>query len=157
LAEGKYIHKGDVQEAWIDYNGHVNISGYIVIFSDSLDRFLTTIGMDETYRKERQFSIFTLEMHVNYFSELRLGETFDVFLNILDYDEKRAHLFLDIYKEDGTRSASGELMQTCADLSKRKTAPFPEDVYPKLMTLAEETKVSEWPKEAGSVIGIRRK
>lgn len=157
LAEGKCIYHGDVEEAWIDYNGHMNISGYTAIFSNSLGSMMSMIGIDEAFRNERQISHFSMEMHVNYFSELTFEEKFNVYLQILDYDQKRAHVFLEIYKEDGTRSATGEILQTCVDLSIRKTRPFPEEIYPNLVALAEETKPIKLPKEAGSVIGIRRK
>ena len=54
-----------VQPEWIDYNGHMNMAFYSLVFDKSLDHVLARIGLDENYLREGQGSSFTLEVHAS--------------------------------------------------------------------------------------------
>ena len=66
------LHRGIVQSAWVDYNGHMSDAYYLVAFGDALDAFFRYIGDDEAYRATGQ-TFFTAETHLNYFREMKLA------------------------------------------------------------------------------------
>lgn len=151
------ILKDTVPEEWIDYNGHMNDAEYVRVFSWGVNAFMDEIGITEDFRDTNQYTIYTLESHVVYMDEMKLDEAFDVHLNIVDYDAKRVHVFFELYGEDGKRAAVSEQMLMGIDQSTGRPAPFPDPVYENVQSLAEKHTPDEKPKEAGRVIGIRRK
>lgn len=154
MANGKIIIQEHVPEEWIDYNGHMNDAEYVRAFSWGVDRLMKIIGIDDRFREEEQYTIYTLESHVCYLDEMKLGEAFEVRLHILDYDAKRVHIFYELYGKEGKRAATSEQMLMGIDQTTGRPAPFPGAVYEKVQNLSEQHTPDEKPKEAGRVIGI---
>src|SRR5699024_4013074 len=95
MTEAKVILKHTVPKDWIDYNGHMNDAEYVRAFSWGVDAFMEYIGINAEFREQHQYTIYTLETHVMYLDEMKLGEEFEVHMYMLDYDAKRAHVFLE--------------------------------------------------------------
>lgn len=157
MNESKVIIKDNVRENWIDYNGHMNDAEYVRAFSWGVDAFMNLIGLTEDYREQSNYTMFTMENHVCYLAEMKLDEPFEVRLNMLDFDEKRAHVFFELYGENGKRAATSEQMLMGIDQAVGKASPFPEQVFEKVKELASSHTPTEKPNEAGRVIGIKRK
>lgn len=157
MSDAKVILKDQVRKEWIDYNGHMNDADYVRAFSWGVDCFMNVIGIDESFRNEKQYTMFTLENHICYLDEMKLDEPFEVHLQMLDYDEKRTHVFFELYGEDGKRAATSEQMLMGIDQSSGRPAPFAEEVFAKVKEIAEQHTPAEKPKEAGRVIGIKKK
>lgn len=157
MTAGEIIIEDKVRKEWIDYNVHMNDAEYVRVFSWGVDRFMKLIGIDDEFREEESYSLFTMETHVCYLAEMKLNESFAVHLQILDYDEKRAHVFYELYGEDGKRAATSEQMLMGIDLVYKKATSFPNEIYAKVKKLAENCTPEMKPKEAGRVIGIRNK
>ncbi|TIX43611.1 MAG: thioesterase, partial [Mesorhizobium sp.] len=79
----------DIEEAWIDYNGHLNMAYYNVLFDRCSDEAFEMMGMGPDYVKERRLTIYTAEVHVCYVQELHLDHKVTVSFQLLDHDEKR--------------------------------------------------------------------
>ena len=62
-----------VEPAWIDYNGHLNMAYYNVLFDRAVDEAFELLGCGLDYVKTRQHSCFTAEVHVRYLRELHVG------------------------------------------------------------------------------------
>ena len=60
-----------VEQSWIDYNGHLNMAYYNVLFDRCVDEAYELLGIGLEYLKSRQHSTFTAEAHVRYLRELR--------------------------------------------------------------------------------------
>ena len=83
---------------WIDYNGHMNVAFYTLAFDRSLDIFLEdTLGIGETHAFQNKQGPFVLQAHYHYLNEMSFDEKFNVRLLVVDCDEKRMHLCLDIF------------------------------------------------------------
>ena len=82
-----------VIEDWIDYNGHLNMAFYNVLFDHGVDHVYDHIGIGEAYTRSGAGSCFTLEVHVHYLNELALGDEVEVHFRLLDFDHKRLHFF----------------------------------------------------------------
>ncbi|WP_077328567.1 thioesterase family protein [Virgibacillus siamensis] len=154
---GKIILRDHVREDWIDYNGHMNDAEYVRAFSWGVDALMNVIGITEQFRDQNQYTMFTLENHVCYLVEMELDELLEIHLSILDYDAKRVHAFFELYGNDGKRAATSEQMLMGMDQEAGRAAPFPEAVFAKVTELAANYTPAEKPKEAGRVIGIRKK
>ncbi|SFB14129.1 acyl-CoA thioester hydrolase [Lentibacillus halodurans] len=157
MGESKMIIQHEVPEEWIDYNGHMNDAEFVRVFSWGVDRFMKMIGITDYFREQNKHTIYTMESHVCYLDEMKLGEPFEVHMQIIDYDAKRVHVFYELFGEKGKRAATSEQMLMSIDQAAGKAAPFPEEVFKQVKTLAKHYTPAEKPKEAGRVIGIRRK
>ncbi len=122
-----------VEPAWIDYNGHLNMAYYNVLFDRAVDEAYELIGCGLAYLKERRHSCFTAEVHLRYLRELTAGDPVRVTLQLLDYDAKRLHYFEQLFHADeGWLSATSENMALHVDMDAKKTAPFPDDIAARL-------------------------
>jgi acyl-CoA thioester hydrolase len=85
-----------VEPAWIDYNGHLNMAYYNVLFDRAVDEVFELLGCGADYVK-KGFSTFTAEVHVRYLRELKEGDPVRVTFQLLDYDSKRMHYFEQLF------------------------------------------------------------
>src|SRR5438552_681269 len=118
-----------VEPGWIDYNGHLNMAYYNVLFDRAVDEAFELLGCGVEYVKTRGFSTFTAEVHVRYLRELKAGDPVRVTFQLLDYDSKRLHYFEQLFHAiEGWVSATSENMSLHVDMDADKTAAFPLDV-----------------------------
>ena len=80
-----------VQEGWIDYNGHMNVGYYGVAFDLGFRPFpRRAMGLTREPTETREMvSTFTVESHITYQAELMRDERFRVETQVVGYDEKR--------------------------------------------------------------------
>ena len=78
---------------WVDYNGHLRDAFYLLIFSYATDALMDRLGMDSNNREASGHSLFTLELHLNYLHEVKLGADVQVHTQIIGHDAKRLHLY----------------------------------------------------------------
>ena len=112
-----------IEPQWIDYNGHLNMAYYNVMFDRAIDQLWLQLGIGPTYMKERHGSTFTAECHVRYLREIHLGDPVQVSILLVDADEKRLHTFQELrHATEGWLSATSENMSVHNDMTARKTA-----------------------------------
>src|ERR1700693_1070015 len=117
------------EPAWIDYNGHLNMAYYNVLFDRAVDEAFELLGCGADYVKKCQLSFFTAEVHVRYLRELNAGDPVRVTFQLLDFDSKRLHFFEQLFHAaEGWVSATSENMALHVDMAAGKTAAFPSDV-----------------------------
>jgi len=147
-----------VKEDWIDYNGHLNMAYYNVLFDTAVDEVFNRLGLGPDYVKTREASYFTAEVHVCYVRELEAGMPVIATLQLIGFDEKRAHFYQELrHAEEGWLSATSEQMSLHVDMNARKVAPWPEDILANLKALAEAQAGLPRPERAGRHIEIRKK
>src|SRR6202047_1250080 len=118
-----------VEPQWIDYNGHLNMAYYNVLFDRAVDETYALIGVGADYVAKCRHSVFTAEIHVRFLRELHAGDPVRVTFQLLDYDQKRLHYFEQLFHaEEGWVSATSENMSLHVDMDARRTAPFPDAV-----------------------------
>ena len=110
---------------WTDYNNHMNLSYYILVFDMGAEVLLSKFKMGEHSAKTTKKSTMVVETHTTYNNEVKEGEEVDVFISHLDHDTKRIHYKLEMYKKDtNTLSATTEVLSLYIDLNLRKVAEF---------------------------------
>lgn len=148
---------GRVRPEWIDYNGHMNVAWYVLIFDQATDALLARLGMDPTYVKRARLSMFALEMHVTYERELVSNAPYTVHTQILDADTKRMHLHHQMHHaEQHWRAAGNEVMLLHVDMEQRRATPFPADIQARVDAVQAAHIRLPRPAGVGRVIGIRR-
>ncbi len=144
-----------VEPAWIDFNGHLNMAYYNVLFDRCVDEMYNLAGLGESYLKERGHSIFTAEVHVRYLRELHAGDPVRVTFQLLGFDAKRLHFFQQaLHATEGWISATSENMSLHVDMTAKKTAPFPPDIAGRLSEIRKSHACLPPPEAAGRRIAM---
>ena len=147
-----------ILEEWTDYNGHMNLAYYVLVFDHATDAFYPSVGLGEDYRNSTGCSSFTVEGHIAYPAELMSGDEVFCTTQLMGFDDKRIHYFHRMYHaEQGYLAATTELLAVHVDLGARRVVPMPEEIQNNLAAvLAEHSKLPK-PEQVGRVIGIRSK
>jgi len=151
------LYRATVAAEHIDYNGHMNVAFYVLLFDEATDAYKDHVGLDRDYRKRTNCSTFAAELHVSYLSELKLGDKIRVETLLLDHDSKRHHFIHTMYNEADNRAcALMEVMSLHVDLETRKVTPFPDNVQTQIELVYQQHEQLPRPKQTGHVMGIRR-
>ncbi|GIK79481.1 MAG: thioesterase [Alphaproteobacteria bacterium] len=144
-----------VEPQWIDYNGHLNMAYYNVLFDRAVDELYDLAGIGAAYLKKRRHSFFTAEVHIRYLRELHAGDPVRVTFQLLDFDAKRMHFFETLFHAtEGWVSATSENMSLHVDMAQKRTAPFPDDVRKSLSRMKESHARLPRPEAAGRRIAM---
>ena len=110
---------------WTDYNNHMNLSYYILLFDMGAEQILSKFHMGEHSAKTTKMSTMVVETHTTYNKEVKEGEEVEINLSYFDHDKKRLHYKLEMYeKNKKTLSATTELLALYIDLNIRKVSEF---------------------------------
>ena len=113
---------------WTDYNGHMNVAFYILIFDKSTEKFLYKFKMGEQSAKTYKKSTMTVESYTTYNKEVKENEEVDVYLSFFNHDKKRLHYKLEMYeKSKNILSSTIEVLSLYIDLNIRKVVEFEND------------------------------
>ena len=115
---------------WTDYNGHMNLSYYILVFDIGAEVILSKFKMGEHSAKTTKKSTMVVETYTTYNQEVKEGDEVDVFISYFDHDNKRLHYKLEMFdKVKNTLSATTEILALYIDLNIRKVTEFePEKI-----------------------------
>ncbi len=146
-----------VEPAWIDYNGHLNMAYYNVLFDRAVDEVFELLGCGVDYVKTG-FSTFTAEVHVRYLRELHASDPVRVTFQLLAYDSKRMHYFEQLFHaHEGWVSATSENMSLHVDMNAKRVAPFPPSVTKRLEQMKASHAQLPLPEAAGRRITMPSK
>lgn len=144
-----------VQQDWVDYNGHLRDAFYLLIFSYATDALMDTLGLDSENREASGHSLFTLELHLNYLHEVKLGTEVEVHTQLIAFDTKRLHLYHSLHLAGDEKELAGiEQMLLHVDLAGPHSAPFTAATLEKLTAITAEQADLPRPALLGRVIGL---
>ncbi|MDP6816321.1 MAG: thioesterase family protein, partial [Alphaproteobacteria bacterium] len=152
------IHRATVLSEWIDYNNHLNLAYYVLMFDHATDRLFDLIDLGIDYVRRYNHSSFVLETHVTYQQELKLDDPLRFTMQLIDADTKRLHYYLEMFHEtEGFLAATSEQIALHVDLEARRSVPFPADLKARIdLILAAHADLPR-PEGVGRSIAIRRK
>ena len=117
-----------IKSEWTDYNKHLNMAYYVLVFDQAWEILLEKFGMGETSAKSTGMSTMVVETNTTYDNEVKENEEVDVYCTFFDHDKKRLHLKCEmIEKKTGKLAATTESISLYIDLEKRKVTEFEED------------------------------
>ena len=144
-----------VEKSWIDYNGHLNMAYYNVLFDRCVDEAYELLGIGLDYLHTRNHSTFTAEAHVRYLREIHEDDPVRVTFQLLDFDSKRVHYFQQLFHAtEGWMSATSENMTLHVDMTAKKVAPFPASVMRTLGRMKASHARLPRPEAAGRSIAM---
>ena len=147
-----------VEPAWIDYNGHLNMAYYNVLFDRTVDEVFELLECGVDYVKTRKHSCYSAEVHVRYLRELHADDAVQVTWQLLDYDAKRMHYFEQLlHAGEGWLSATSENMSLHVDMAAGKTVPFPREIASCLARMRASHAHLPRPEAAGRHIAMPAK
>ena len=126
---------------WTDYNGHMNLAFYILVFDKGAEKILSKFKMGEQSAKTSKKSTMAVESHTTYNNEVKEKEEVDVYLSYFNHDKKRLHYKLEMYeKSKNILSATTEVLSLYIDLNIRKVAEFENEKLMIMDQFIEENK-----------------
>jgi acyl-CoA thioester hydrolase len=146
-----------VEKDWIDYNGHMNMAYYNVLFDRCSDDAFDMMGLGANYARDRKLTIYTAEVHVCYVRELHLADKVTVTFHLIDHDDKRLRAYQEIRHVDGWLAATSESLSLHVDMTGPRVASFPADILANVQSLRALHADLPMPERAGRSIGIKRK
>ena len=145
----------EVEPGWIDYNGHMNMAYYNVLFDRAVDEAYELLGIGPAYLQQRRHSTFAAEVHLRYLRELHAGDPVRVTFQLLGHDSKRMHFFEQLFHaRESWMSATSENMSLHVDMDARKTVPFPADIAARIAQMQASHAMLPRPEAAGRRIAM---
>ena len=128
-----HITNQTIKKEWTDYNNHMNMAYYVLVFDQTWEIILEKFNMGEKSAKDTQRSTMVVETHTTYDDEVKEGDEVEIVLTFFDHDRKRLHFKMEMIEKSSKKlSATIEMLALYIDLSKRKVAEF-EDKKIKIM------------------------
>jgi acyl-CoA thioester hydrolase len=141
VTPGLSIYRTQVNPDWVDFNGHLRDAYYVLVVSYAIDALMDHLGIDAPYRKRTQCTLYTLEMHIHYFHEVKQSDMLEVTVRVLGADAKRLHAAFEVncarYPE---ATASLEFMLLHVQQGESVAShPFPAEIATAIETLKSAT------------------
>ncbi len=144
-----------VEPDWIDENGHLNMAYYNVLFERAIDQAFELLGLNMSYYTQSGGTIFIGEAHLRYRREVHLETPVRITVQLVDYDAKRIHLYLEMrHSTEGWLAATSELMALHIDKTERKVAPFPSDILDAIAVMQSAHSALPRPEGLGRAMGV---
>ena len=124
-----YLTTKKIIKDWTDYNGHMNVAYYVLIFDlYAAEHLMTKFEMGEHSAKTTKKSTMVVETHITYNQEVKENDEVDINLIYFDHDKKRLqYKFEMIHKSKKYLASTMEILSLYVDLDKRKASEFEEE------------------------------
>ena len=123
-----YLSSRKVIKDWIDYNNHMNVSYYLLMFDMYGAETLNNIfKMGEHSAKTTGMSTMVVETNITYDGELKIDDEVNINLTFFDHDKKRLQYKMEmIHKTKNYLASTIEVLALYVDLNTRKVTEFEE-------------------------------
>jgi len=117
-----------IKKEWTDYNNHMNMAYYVLVFDQLWEGMLAKFKMGEHSAKTTNMSTMVVETYTTYNNEVKEGDEVEINLTFLDHDKKRLHFKMEMIEKSSKKlSATLEMLSLYIDLDKRKVSEFEEE------------------------------
>ena len=114
-----------IKKEWTDYNNHMNMAYYVLVFDQVWEIMLEKFKMGENSAKTTNMSTMVVETSTTYNNEVKEGDEVEITLTFFDHDKKRLHYKMEMIEKSSKKlSATIEMLSLYIDLSKRKVSEF---------------------------------
>ena len=124
-----FLSSQKIVKDWIDYNNHMNVSYYLLMFDVYGAETLNNIfKMGEHSAKTTGMSTMVVETNITYDGELKLNDEVDINLTFFDHDKKRLQYKMEmIHKTKNYLASTIEVLALYVNLKTRKVTEFEEE------------------------------
>ena len=114
-----------IKKEWTDYNNHMNMAYYVLVFDQVWEVMLEKFKMGENSAKTTNMSTMVVETYTTYNNEVKEGDEVEINLAFFDHDKKRLHYKMEMIEKSSQKlSATLEILSLYIDLNKRKVSEF---------------------------------
>ena len=146
-----------IKKEWTDYNNHMNMAYYVMVFDQTWENMLEKFMMGENSAKTIKRSTMVVETHTTYNNEVKQGEEVEINITFFDHDKKRLHFKLEMIETTSRKlSATLESLSLYVDLDKRKVTEFEKEKVQLMDKFIEENE-SNFKNENLVIIGKLKK
>tara|TARA_Y100000992_G_scaffold285618_1_gene236778 strand:+ start:464 stop:934 length:471 start_codon:yes stop_codon:yes gene_type:complete len=137
-----YLNSKKIVKDWTDYNGHMNVAYYVLIFDIyGAEKLMSDFKMGEHSANTTNKSTMVVESHITYNQEIKEGEEVDVNLTYFDHDKKRLQYKLEmIHKSKKYVASTIEVLALYVDLQQRKVSEFEKEKIKIMQEYIEKNK-----------------
>jgi acyl-CoA thioester hydrolase len=129
------VWREPVDDAWIDYNGHLSEPYYVLVFGHGTDAVMEEIGLGPAYRAAHGSSLYTVEAHVRYLEEVPARSDLEVRSSVIGVTAKLLWVWHELWV-DGRLRATEEVLGV--HVVDQRSAPFRDDVVALARTMRVE-------------------
>lgn len=146
-----------VPDEFIDENGHMNIGDYFRLCSHSIWKATITAGVGDTYIDEHQQSLFTVEQHMRYYGELRLGDRFTVHTRLLARSARVVHgMSFVVDQQKHALACTQEAALVHVSTATRSSVDIPSAIADALDDQIKAGNALNWEAPVCGAMGVRR-
>ena len=128
---------------WTDYNEHMNMAYYVLIFDQAWETMLNKFNMGGSNAQINKRSTMVVDTRTTYDNEVKENDEVDVYCSFFDHDKKRLHLKCEMYEKKSKKlAATIESLSLYIDLDKRKVTEFEQDKIQIMDDFINKNKVS---------------
>ena len=117
-----------IKKEWTDYNNHMNMAYYVLVFDQIWEVMLEKFKMGENSAKTTNMSTMVVETNTTYNNEIKEGDEVELNLTFFDHDKKRLHFKMEMIEKSSKKlAATHESLSLYINLNLRKVTEFEEE------------------------------
>jgi acyl-CoA thioesterase FadM len=144
-----------VPEEWVDYNGHMNDACYALALSEAAEELLVWLGLSADYRVETGAALYTVETHIRFLHECKLGQVLTAASTVVDAGPKKLRVYTELFVDGETLAASGDSMYLHVDGASGTVTELPADRFHLVEQMAAAHAALPRPDSLGKGVGTR--
>ncbi|PJJ53722.1 acyl-CoA thioester hydrolase [Mumia flava] len=142
-----------------DMNGHMNVRHHYTIHMDGIAAaFEDRAGLNQSWIDRTGESAFSVEHHLQFHSEVLIGDALSVHLRTLGRSDKAIHamsILLD--RTTGKVASTLEFVELYVDLTTRRPTPMPEELAKQFDDLLAEAEGLDWDLPRSHELGTSKR
>ena len=138
-----FLKSQKIIKEWIDYNDHMNVSYYLLIFDKfGADTLNNIFKMGEHSAKTTGKSTMIVESNITYNQEVKINDEVDINLTYFDHDNKRLQYKMEmIHKQKKYLASTIEILALYVNLNTRKVSEFEVEKLDIMKRYIKENKI----------------
>ena len=114
------------------------------------------IGLGADVRQATGYTLYTLQIMLHYFREAKLGEPLRVSAQLLEFDAKRARLWMEMRSGEAVLAATEQLYLSVRQAGDTRAAPWREETLSLLQEMRQAHAALPVPPLVGFGISLKR-
>ena len=148
-------YKDIVRSEWIDYNGHMNVGFYLLVFEEAARSFFSWLDLSKDYRNRTGCGFFVSECHMTFEREVSKGQHLNFETQLLDIRKKVVRVIRLMHSIDTPYlAATNEVLYVHVNLDKRASVAIPKEKMLFLNELFMAHKHLPRPRQVGQSITV---
>ena len=120
----------------IDYNGHLNVGYFAVLFEEAARGLLSRVDLSADYRRRSNHALFAKESHFVFLREVFPNETLSFYAQILGVTDRALHCMYHMHNDARAEwAARQEILYLHLDLMSQKVVQMPPGQLQRLKEL----------------------